>query len=176
PPPSGVDPLTMHDVLVVDDEPAIRTLVAVGLADAGLVVREAANGHEARDELGSHPPAAMVLDVMMPGMDGFGLLRERRRLGLAADTRVVMLTSRTSERDFLSAWRLGVDEYLTKPFDIDRLVATTRELMATSPAVLARRREAELARSELLERVEAVFARPGVARPGEAPALGAPPA
>lgn len=145
---------------MVDDEPAVRTLVVSGLTGAGLAVREAGNGRDAVAALEAHPPLGMVLDVTMPGLDGFGVLRERRRLGLAPDTRVVLLTGRTAERDFLTGWRLGADEYLTKPFETDRVVACVQDLLATAPAALTRRREAELARAELLERVEAVFARP----------------
>ena len=150
----------MADVLVVDDDPDIRSMLAMVLDDAGFRVREAADGVAALAALEEKAPDLMVLDVMMPNVDGFGVLRSRRQKGLAPGTRVLMLTAKTAERDFVRGWELGADEYLTKPFDIERLVNKIKELIQTSTATLQERREAELQKAELLERLESAFSRP----------------
>lgn len=150
----------MHDVLVVDDDPSVRTVVTIALEGSGLTMREAADGVEALDELEKHPPALMVLDVMMPGVDGFGVMRARRRRNLAPETRVLMLTAKTSESDFVQGFELGVDEYMPKPFDVERLAVRVRELMVAYPGALVANREEQLAKAEMLARLEAAFARP----------------
>lgn len=149
----------MAEVLIVDDDPDIRTMIAFTLEDAGHTVRQAHDGLSALAALEEHPPQAMVLDVMMPNLDGFGVLRSRRQRNLAPDTRVLILTCKTAERDFVRGWELGADEYLTKPFDPDRLVAMVASLLRTSPDLLRERRDAELQKAELLERLETAFSR-----------------
>jgi len=152
----------VRNVLIVDDEPDIRGILAFTLEDSGFEVREAADGAEAIDALRKMPPDLLVLDLMMPGVDGFGVLRSRRQLGLAPETRVLILTAKTAERDYVRGWELGADEYLTKPFDPDHLVEKVRELLATSTSELQARRETELQKAELLERLESAFSRPRV--------------
>jgi DNA-binding response OmpR family regulator len=151
---------SVYEILVVDDEPDIRAILAFSLETAGFVVREAANGAEALAAIQGAPPACLVLDLLMPGVDGFSVLRTRRQQGLAPEMRVLVLTAKTAERDYLRAFELGADEYLTKPFDPDVLVDRVRELLRSSPASLQRRREAELAKAELLDRLESAFLRP----------------
>lgn len=150
----------MAEVLIVDDDVDIRAILAFTLEDAGFEVREAADGNQAIAALQRSAPDCLVLDVMMPGFDGFGVLRARRQSNLAPEARVILLTARTAERDFVRGWELGADEYLTKPFDPDELVVTVRRLLKTSPAQLGERREAELKKAELLERLESAFNRP----------------
>jgi DNA-binding response OmpR family regulator len=150
----------MAEVLVVDDDPDIRGLLAFTLEDEGHVVRVAADGEAALELLADQPPDCMVLDLMMPGLDGFGVLRARRQQGLAADTRVLILTCRTAERDYVRGWELGADEYVTKPFDPEAVLARVSELLACSPSVLTDRRAAELQKAELLDRLESAFSRP----------------
>ncbi|HZQ27827.1 MAG TPA: response regulator [Acidimicrobiales bacterium] len=152
----------MAEVLIVDDDPDIRGILVFTMEDAGFDVREAGNGAEALEELEKRAPDCMVLDVMMPGIDGFGVLRSKRQLGVASETRVLMLTAKTSERDFVRGWELGADDYLTKPFDPDDLVERVRELLRAKPAALQERREAELQKAELLERLESAFNRPRI--------------
>ena len=152
----------MADVLVVDDDADIRAILVFTLEDAGFDVREAADGAEAVAALQARPPDCLVLDVMMPGVDGFGVLRARRQYSLAPDARVVLLTARTAERDFVRGWELGADEYLTKPFDPDELIGTVNQLLKTSVNDLHDRREAELKKAELLERLESAFNRPRI--------------
>ena len=98
----------MHTVLVVDDEADIRELVRLNLELAGHHVIVAVNGVEALEfAVGEHPDC-MVLDVMMPRIDGFAVLRSMRSRELAPETRVIVLTCRTEERDFARGWELGL--------------------------------------------------------------------
>lgn len=152
----------MPEVLIVDDDDDIRAILAFTLEDAGFDVREAADGNQAVAALEARAPDCLVLDVMMPGFDGFSVLRARRQSNLAPEARVILLTARTAERDFVRGWELGVDEYLTKPFDPDELVVTVRKLLKSSMAQLHERRESELKKAELLERLESAFNRPRV--------------
>ena len=155
----------MADVLIVDDDDDIRAILAFTLEDAGYEVREAADGNQAIAALEARAPDCLVLDVMMPGHDGFDVLRSRRQWNLAPQARVVLLTARTAERDFVRGWELGAHEYLTKPFDPDELVVTVKKLLKTSISQCNERREAELKKAELLERLESAFARPPASGP-----------
>ena len=95
-------------------------------------VRFAASGADAIDQLATHPPAAMVLDVMMPGVDGYDVLEARRERGLAPHTHVLMLTGKTDERDLVRSWALGADAYLSKPTDPEQIAAKLRAHLATT--------------------------------------------
>ena len=150
----------MAEVLIVDDDPDIRGILAFTMEDAGYVVREAGDGAEAIAAMEKRAPDCVVLDLMMPGVDGFGVLRSKRQLGLAPEARVLILTCKTAERDYVRGWELGADEYLTKPFDPDDLVEKVRALMRSTTAELQERREQELQKAELLERLESAFSRP----------------
>ena len=160
----------MAEILVVDDDPDIRMLVAFALEDSGFVVRQAADGAEALAAIEDHAPDAMVLDVMMPGVDGFAVLRGMRSKHIGDHTRVVVLTCKTEERDHLRGWELGADEYLTKPFDPEELVSQVKFLLTSSDESLADRRALELQKAELLDRLEAAFnrSRQGVVAGGTA--------
>lgn len=147
----------MAEVLVVDDDPDIRMLVAFALEDSGHVVRQVSDGAAALNALEAKAPDVMVLDVMMPGTDGFGVLRGIRARHIAPQTKIIVLTCKTDERDHLRGWELGADEYLTKPFDPEELVTRVAWLISSSKEALADRREAELQKAELLDRLESAF-------------------
>ena len=149
----------MPEVLIVDDDPDIRGLLGFALEDAGFEVREASDGATALAELEEDAPDLMVLDVMMPGIDGFGVLRAMRQRQLARGTRVLLLTCKTEERDYLRGWELGAHEYLTKPFDPDGLIDRLNELLRADIAVLEEKRQHELQKAELLDRLENAFAK-----------------
>jgi DNA-binding response OmpR family regulator len=148
------------EILVVDDDADIRSLIRLTLESYGYSVREASDGQHALEALEERAPDAMVLDVMMPRMDGFGVLRNMRQRELAPHTRVLVLTCKTEERDFVRGWELGADHYQTKPFDPTELVDTLQELLSTSTETLHRRRQSELEKAELLDRLESAFSRP----------------
>ncbi|MDF1596460.1 MAG: response regulator transcription factor [Acidimicrobiia bacterium] len=117
-------------ILVVDDERKIRQLVRAYLEKDGYTVIEAAGGREALDKARSHNPDLIVLDVMLPGLDGIEVLRELRTF---SNVYVVMLTAKTEEVDKLIGLSVGADDYLSKPF-------SPRELLARIKAVLRRDR------------------------------------
>ena len=151
----------MAEILVVDDDPDIRTLIRLTLESYGYSIREAGDGLQALDALAEHAPDAMVLDVMMPKMDGYGVLRAMRQREMAPNTKVLMLTCKTEERDFVRGWELGADEYQTKPFEPDQLAEDVARLLQTPDEALHRRRQSELEKAELLDRLESAFTRPG---------------
>ncbi len=150
----------MATVLIVDDEPDIRTIATLSLEGDGFEVRTAASGPEALEAVADDPPDGMILDIMMPGMDGFEVLTSVRQQGLCPTTRGVIMTCRTSERDHLRGWELGADEYLTKPFEPEVLANRLRNLLASTPEMLRSRRTAELEKAALLDRLEAALRRP----------------
>jgi DNA-binding response OmpR family regulator len=156
------------EILVVDDDSDIRGLLRVTLESYGFAIREAPDGAAALEALEERAPNGMVLDLMMPGVDGYGVLRAMRQRDLAPNTKVLILTCKTEERDFVRGWELGADEYMTKPFDPELLVGRLHELLRTSAEVLQRRREVELQKAELLDRLESAFSRPRA--PGRRPA------
>jgi DNA-binding response OmpR family regulator len=126
----------MPEVLLVDDDPDIRAMLAFTLDDYGFSVREAGDGAQAIAALELRAPDLMVLDLMMPGIDGFGVLSAMRERGLAPDTRVLILSCKVDERDLVRGYELGADEYVTKPFDPDGLAATIAGLLAGEPSRL----------------------------------------
>ena len=150
----------MAEILVVDDDPDIRTLIRLTLESYGFQVREAGDGLQALDAPQERAPDAMVLDVMMPRMDGYGVLRAMRQREMAQHTKVLMLTCKTEERDFVRGWELGADDYRTKPFEPMELADNLGELLRTPAETLDQRRQEELEKAELLDRLESAFSRP----------------
>jgi DNA-binding response OmpR family regulator len=117
------------EVLIVDDDPDIRGMLAFTFGDDGFRVREAKDGSEALEALEAGVPDCMILDLMMPTVDGFAVLHEMRERSLAPDMPVLVLTAKVDERSFTRAWELGADEYLTKPVAPDALTAKLRALL-----------------------------------------------
>lgn len=120
----------MRRVLVVDDEPHIRTVLRGYLEAAGFAVSEAADGDAAVGEVRRDAPDLVLLDVMLPGRDGLEVLREVRTF---SDVYVILVTARTEEIDKLLGLGVGADDYITKPF-------SPREVAARVKAVLRRDR------------------------------------
>jgi DNA-binding response OmpR family regulator len=123
---------TAGGVLVVDDEPMVREVVANYLEVDGFEVHEAADGDEALAWLRDHRPELVVLDVMLPGIDGIALLRHIRRDG---DTPVILLTARAEEVDRIVGLELGADDYVVKPFSPRELAARVRTVLRRTAAV-----------------------------------------
>jgi DNA-binding response OmpR family regulator len=145
------------DVLVVDDDEVIRGLIAWLFEEAGYSVRQAADGSEALAALEGRPPDCMVLDLMMPRVDGQTVLQRRQESGLAPETRVVVLTAKSDRMSQVWCWERGADEYLTKPFDGDRLLRLVADLMSMSNDQLQHRRQAGLDEARRLDAIEAAF-------------------
>lgn len=126
----------MAHILVVDDEPAVRRALERALKLESYEVEMAADGREALDRLAERPADAVILDVMMPGVDG---LEVCRRLRAAGDrTPILMLTARDAIDDRVQGLDAGADDYLTKPFDFKELLARLRALARRSVALRPR--------------------------------------
>lgn len=111
-------------ILVVDDEPPIRKLLRLGLGTQGYSVFEAANATVAIEQIALMQPDLIVLDLGLPDLSGYELLRRWREEG--SDLPVVILSSRTDEGGIVQALELGADDYITKPFGMNELVARIR--------------------------------------------------
>lgn len=114
-------------LLVVEDDPRLASLIARGLREQTYAVDVASNGKEAIVQAAVNSYAAIILDVMLPGTDGFSVLRELRARGLR--TPVMMLTARDAVADRIAGLDDGADDYLTKPFDFGELLARLRALL-----------------------------------------------
>lgn len=114
-------------ILVVDDERAVRESLRRSLSFNGYSVDLASNGQEAIDIINSEPPEAVILDLMMPHMDGFELCRRLRSNG--HDLPVLMVTARDSVSDRVAGLDVGADDYLPKPFALEELLARLRALI-----------------------------------------------
>ena len=115
-------------ILVVDDEAAVRRILTMRLAMAGYEVVSAADGEEALEMFASETPDLMVLDVMLPRLTGFEVLKWIRAHERLAKTPVLILTAKGQEPDRLTAQSLGVDEFITKPFSNQEVVACVERL------------------------------------------------
>ena len=124
-PPSSVG----RRALVVEDEPNIRELVSLHLGLEGLTIVEAAAGDEAIRRVEAAAFDLVVLDLMLPKVDGVAVCRAIRRSPLNADVPILMLTARREESDKVLGLESGADDYLTKPFGIRELVARARALL-----------------------------------------------
>jgi len=113
-------------ILVVDDEPSIREVVSLYLKRAGYQVTIAADGRAALDELARQSFDLVVLDLMLPAVDG---IEVTRRLRAAGDTPIIMLTARSEEIDRILGLEMGADDYVTKPFSPQELVSRVRAVL-----------------------------------------------
>lgn len=129
-------------ILIVDDEAAIRRMICLALNQAGYDCLEAADANEARTRIVNDTPDLVLLDWMLPGVNGVEYARRLRREKLTQNLPVIMLTARAEEEDKVRGLESGADDYITKPF-------STRELIARINALL--RRHAPLIADVLLE-------------------------
>lgn len=113
-------------IMVVDDEIHIRELVRFYLDKAGFDTIEAANAEEALDIVENQYIDLAVVDIMMPGMDGFELVEQMRQY---REFPVIMLTAKSQSKDKLRGFSLGIDDYVTKPFDPDELMARVKTIL-----------------------------------------------
>ena len=118
---------TTHRILVVDDESSISDLISTSLRFVGFDVRTAATGSEALTVAEEFKPHAVVLDVMLPDLDGFEVCRQLRSEGL--NIGVLFLTAKDGMEDKVAGLTIGGDDYMTKPFSLEELVARLRALL-----------------------------------------------
>ncbi len=118
----------MIKVLVVDDSDVLRRISVFNLKRAGFEVHEAVDGVDGVAKIKEIVPKVVILDVMMPNLDGFGVLREMKENGLFEKTKVIMLTAKGGDDDAEHALKLGASKFLTKPFSPKQLVEVVNEL------------------------------------------------
>jgi DNA-binding response OmpR family regulator len=116
----------MTQIAVVEDEPSIAEVVSLYLKRAGYQVQTFADGRAAQDALNQAPPDLVILDVMLPGVDGFALTRFLRD---RSDVPIILLTSRRDETDRIAGLELGADDYVVKPFSPQELVSRVRAVL-----------------------------------------------
>jgi two-component system, OmpR family, alkaline phosphatase synthesis response regulator PhoP len=119
-------------VLVVDDEPQVVWMLQFSLEAEGFQTFAARDGRTALDELRQHRPQLMLLDIMMPVMDGWSVLQEIRELPEGERPRVVMVSARASLRDRAKAAELGAEAFVAKPFNVDDLLGVLNRLKKAS--------------------------------------------
>lgn len=119
--------MTKTRVLIVDDEPNIRDLLATSLRFAGFDIQTAANGTAAVAAVTESEPDIILLDVMLPDMNGFSVTKKLRSAGVQAP--ILFLTARDEVEDKITGLTVGGDDYLTKPFSLDEVVARIQAIL-----------------------------------------------
>ena len=134
-----VSPTDIHAgrplALVVEDEAALLTMLRYNLEKQGFRVEEAGDGQEALTRLGELTPDIVLLDWMLPSISGIELCRQIRRRPATRDLPVIMVTARTEDADAVRGLNTGADDYITKPFSIEALVARMRALLRRTRSV-----------------------------------------
>jgi len=121
--------MARETILVVDDEANIRELARLYLEKEGYLVVTSHNGIQALEQIKQDPPSLVVLDLMLPGLDGWEVCR---RIRAAGDIPIIMVTARTDDVDKIVGLELGADDYMTKPFNPRELVARIRAILRRS--------------------------------------------
>ncbi|MBE2220848.1 MAG: response regulator [Anaerolineae bacterium] len=122
-----------QSVLIVDDEPMARTLLRLMLVRAGFNVSEAEDGFDALEKVQASQPDIILLDVMMPGMDGFSVCEELRQRKETSQLPVIMLSAKTDLDSINKGLRVGATKYLTKPISPDDLTRHVKEILDGNP-------------------------------------------
>lgn len=130
------DPVaSQYHILVVDDEPDILELIRHNLLRSGFIVSTAQSGEEALQKIGRQPPHLMILDLMLPGIDGLEVARRLKTSQRTASLPIVMLTAKGEEKDVITGLETGADDYVTKPFSPKILVARIRTVLRRNDQV-----------------------------------------
>lgn len=124
-------------VLLLEDEKDIRDLIVFFLSHEGFEVEELATGAEGASRLEGDPPSVFILDLMLPHVDGFEILRRVRETPDWDEVPVLVLSAKAAEGDIVNAFKAGADDYVVKPFQLEEIVARLRRLLG--PAGRSRR-------------------------------------
>src|ERR671934_338782 len=136
-----------ESILVVEDEASIASFVSLYLKNAGYTVRTAATGSEALSQLAAEQPGLIVLDLMLPDIDGIEVCR---RIRTRSDVPILMLTARDEDVDKIIGPEVGADDYLTKPFNPRELVARVKSILRRSVPEREARESASIRHGDLL--------------------------
>jgi DNA-binding response OmpR family regulator len=126
--------ISSPDVLVVEDDPDLNDLIGAYVSMSGLPCRCALTGADALEQIEKKAPTTVVLDLMLPDMSGFDVCQQIKRGVGSSQTRVIILTAMDTEASRKRGRECGADEYLTKPFDPERLIETVNRHCAPPPA------------------------------------------
>ena len=133
--PEGFAGMAKPVILVVEDEAPLLTLLRYNLEKQGFRVEEATDGQEALLRVSESKPDLVLLDWMLPSLSGIEVCRQIRRRPATRDLPVIMVTARTEDQDAVRALDIGADDYITKPFAVDALLARIRALLRRSGTV-----------------------------------------
>jgi two-component system, OmpR family, response regulator MtrA len=133
---AGHNPIVDELMLVVEDDPSLREVIRLGLEGEGYRVLAVADGPSALTAFAEHQPDLVLLDIMLPVLDGFTVCRELRKISLVP---IVMLTARSSTVDVVVGLESGADDYVTKPFEFPELIARVRSVMRRASTKLPSR-------------------------------------
>ena len=147
----------MANVHISDDEPDMRHLVAFLCAEMGHEVTVSIDGRDAIQAMLVRPPDLLILDLMMPDMDGYAVLGEMHEYQLLESTKVLVLSARSHEDDRRLAFELGADEYVTKPWESGELKTVISTLLEQSKEELRLRREDLKDKARLLAQLESAI-------------------
>ena len=133
--PDGFPGMAKPTILVVEDEAPLLTLLRYNLEKQGFRVEEATDGQEALLRVAENKPDLVLLDWMLPSLSGIEVCRQIRRRPATRDLPVIMVTARTEDQDAVRALDIGADDYITKPFAVEALLARIRALLRRSGTV-----------------------------------------
>lgn len=119
--------------LYVDDDPCVRDLVSFNLEAEGIVVHAFESARDIEEAVRRLQPDLIMLDVMMPGRDGYSVLRSLKGCDDTRGIPVVLLSAKASDAEIWDGWQAGADYYLTKPFRVDQLVEYLHVMVASAP-------------------------------------------
>lgn len=144
-------------ILVVEDEEPIRRLIRAALDPNAYSLTETGRGEDALQLLAEQAFDLLILDLRLDGISGWDVLDAMRTRRLRDRVRVIILTAQSSERDILRGWREGVDQYCMKPFEPAQFVRVVEAVLASTDDDLARYRQSELEKTQLLNLVDNAF-------------------
>lgn len=142
--------MSKRKILVVDDDPTMVKLINVNLKLNNYSVVEATSGEQALDVLSKEPLDLVVLDIMMPGVDGWEVLRRIRGNPESQEMPVILVTAKTQDSDVIRGWELGADEYVIKPFNPLLLVEVIKMVLDRSYDERLERRKKQKEKLEVL--------------------------
>jgi len=147
----------MAKIHIADDDADIRHLLTFVLAEEGHEVRVSPDGRMAVDAMCMDPPEVLLLDLMMPEMDGHAVLTDMKDYQVLDSVKVLVLTAKGSEHDRHLAFDLGADHYLTKPFEPDEVIEAVATMLELSKEELKVSREQERDTAHLLSQLESIL-------------------
>lgn len=122
--------VTKPRILVVEDDPDLRRILKLQLESRGYEIIEAENGAEGFQAIQAALPECVILDLMMPVMDGFGFLKRARSIMATKDVPIIILTASEDERNRVRGFQYQANAYMSKPYDLEKLTAKVEKLMA----------------------------------------------